>query len=216
MRLNYKKILATTVVSRFIYQSVCMYGRIFHLKIENESPWLRHLDNGGKILLCAWHQQFFPAIGYFKKYQRYAPHIMISSSRDGEIIANIAKQAGWDAIRGSSSRGGKKALRHLIHQLKKTRLAAHIVDGPRGPLGNVKPGAIRLAHLADAAIVPFYVFTDRAWVFNSWDRFFIPKPAATVFLRFGDMIKFEAPRNAGDFESQRQYLEKTMRPGLIP
>ncbi len=215
MRLNYKKVLAGPLASRLIYRSVCLYGHTFRLKVENEAPWIEHLNNGGKILLCAWHQQFFSAIGYFKNYRRYIPHIMISPSKDGEIIANVARQAGWHPIRGSSSREGKKALRDLICQLKETKLAAHIVDGPRGPIGQVKAGAIRLAHLTGAMVVPFYVFTDRAWTFNSWDRFFVPKPSATVFLRFGKMIKFDSANTKEGFESQRRYLERVMLPGLI-
>lgn len=203
------------MASRFIYRAVGLYGRTFRLKIENEAPWITHLNNGGKILLCAWHQQFFSAIGYFKKYRGYDPHIMISPSKDGEIIANVAKQAGWHPIRGSSSRDGKKALHNLIYKLKETKLAAHIVDGPRGPMGKVKAGTIRLAHMTDALIVPFYVFTERAWAFNSWDRFFIPKPSATVFLRFGDMVRFDTVHNSLDFESQRRHLEQIMLPGLM-
>jgi lysophospholipid acyltransferase (LPLAT)-like uncharacterized protein len=215
MRLNYKKVLASPVASQLIYRSVCLYGHTFRLKVENEAPWIEHLNNGGKILLCAWHQQFFSAIGYFKNYRGYSPHIMISPSKDGEIIANVAKQAGWHPIRGSSSRDGKKALRDLINKLKGTQLAAHIVDGPRGPIGRVKAGAIRLAHLTGAMVVPFYVFTERAWTFNSWDRFFIPKPSATVFLRFGDMVKFDIVHGDRDFEAQRRHLEQVMLPGLI-
>jgi lysophospholipid acyltransferase (LPLAT)-like uncharacterized protein len=213
-RFNVRKIVGNPLAARLIYRVVNLYGYTFRLKIENEAPWLNHLNNGGKVLLCAWHQQFFSAMGYFKKYRGYDPCIMISPSKDGEIVANVAKQAGWHSIRGSSSRDGKKALRNLISKLKETKLAAHIVDGPRGPIGNVKAGAIRLAHMTGAVVVPFYVWPERSWTFNSWDRFFIPKPSATVLLRFGEMITFEPAGNKTDFESQRKYLEKIMRPGL--
>jgi len=213
-RFNIRKILGNPLASRLIYRVVNLYGYTFRLKVENEAPWLNHLNNGGKVLLCAWHQQFFSAMGYFKKYQGYAPCIMISPSKDGEIVANVAKQAGWHPIRGSSSRDGRKALRGLVYTLKKTKLAAHIVDGPRGPIGKVKAGAIRMAHMAGAVIVPFYVFTEQSWTFNSWDRFFIPKPSAMVFLRFGEMIALEPTGDKTKFESQKRYLEEIMRPGL--
>lgn len=139
---------------------------------------------------------------------------MISPSRDGEIIAGVAKLAGWHPVRGSSSKQGRKALKAMVSHLKATHLAAMIVDGPRGPLGVVKAGAIRLAHLTGAVIVPFYISTDRAWTFNSWDRFFIPKPFTSVTLQFGEMLRFEATHTSDSFETQRQKLETIMQGGL--
>ena len=98
---------------------------------------------------------------------------------------------------------------------KKTRLAGHIVDGPRGPAGRVKSGAIRLAHAAEAVIVPFYVFAEKKWHFNSWDKFMLPKPFSKVTLRFGKMINFEKVKDEEDFEKQRKQLEEIMLPALI-
>jgi len=69
---------------------------------------------------------------------------------------------------------------------------AFIVDGPKGPSGIVKAGAIRLAHAADAVIVPFSVSAEKAWYFNSWDKFLLPKPFSKVFLRFEEIIKFDS------------------------
>ena len=73
-------------------------------------------------------------------------------------------------------------MKEVITYLKETGLAAHIMDGPRGPIGKVKAGAIQIALEADAVIVPFYVTANRAWYFNSWDKFFIPKPFTRVVL----------------------------------
>ena len=57
----------------------------------------------------------------------------------------------------------------MITHLKTHKFAAHILDGPQGPIGKVKPGAIKIAHKSGALIVPFYVVADNAWYFNSWD-----------------------------------------------
>ena len=102
----------------------------------------------------------------------------------------------------------------MILKLKETGLAGHIVDGPTGPAGVVKPGAIRLASAANADIVPFYASADRAWYFGSWDRFMLPKPFARVTLRFGDMISCPTPETEEDFEHQRISLEKVMLPSI--
>ncbi len=214
MRVNHKSILAQRPLSYAIFQIVCLYSRTFRLNVINEQQWHRYLEKGGKVLLCTWHQQFFSAIRHFRNYRKYQPHLMISPSRDGDIIAGVAKLAGWHPVRGSSSKQGREALKELVHHLRKTHLAAMIVDGPRGPMGVVKAGAVRLAHLTDAMIVPFYISTDKAWTFNSWDRFFIPKPFTSVTLQFGEMLRLEEAHTSESFEAQRQELETIMRTGL--
>lgn len=197
-----------------LYKLIRIYSWTFKVRVVNEKDWIEYLENGGKVLICVWHQQFFPAIRYFKKYERYNPGLMISRSKDGEIIARVAKMSGWHPVRGSSSRGGSEALHGMIDRLKTSRLSGHVVDGPRGPAGIVKPGVIRMAHATGAMIVPFYTYTDRAWYMNSWDKFVLPKPFAKVTLRFGEMIKFDPSENNEDFEKQRLHLEKIMRSEL--
>lgn len=191
-----------------------VYSRTLRLKIENEKQWMQYLEAGGTVLLCAWHQQFFTALRYFKKYNVFNPSVMISQSRDGEIISGVVNRLGWKPVRGSSSKGGKAALKKMITDLKASRLSAHIVDGPRGPAGEIKAGVIRMAQTTDAAIVPFYVTADKAWYFNSWDRFMLPKPFSKVVLSFDKMIKFDRVIDKNDFEDKRKQLEKKMLPAL--
>ena len=209
------RILTHPLFTWFLYHLIRLYCLTFRLTVVNESAWMAHLEDGGRILLCAWHQQFFSAIRHFRRYREYAPGIMISQSKDGEIIAGVARRSGWRPVRGSSSSGGRKAMRTVIRQLAETRLAGHIVDGPRGPAGIVKPGVIRMAQLTRSHIVPFFVSADRAWFFNSWDRFMLPKPFARVTLRFGDLIEMKRVKGEEAFEHQRRSLEQVMRPGLI-
>lgn len=210
MKTKLKKIITSRWLQLLLYYLIRLYSRTFRLTIENEEKWMTFFKNGGRVLLCTWHQQFFSAIRYFKNYQVYTPALMISQSIDGDIVAGVAELTGWYPVRGSSSKDGKQALVAMINRLKKTGLAAHVVDGPRGPIGKVKAGTIRLALAADAVIVPFYVTADRAWFFNSWDKFFIPKPYARVALRFDNMIDLSTPESEADFEAQRQKVEDIM------
>ena len=174
-----------------------------------------YLKNGGTVLLCVWHQQFFSGIRHSQNYKIYNPVVMISQSRDGEIVARMVKHIGWNAVRGSSSRGGMRALKCMISKLKETKLAVHIVDGPKGPSGKVKSGVIHLAHATDAAVVPVSVSAEKAWYFKSWDKFLLPKPFARVRLGFGKMIKFDRTKDKEIFEAQRKKLEDIMLPSLI-
>lgn len=199
----------------FLYRFIRTYSWTFRLRVENEQDWMSYHREGGAVLLCVWHQQFFAAIRHFKTYQALGPSLMISRSKDGEMIASVAERSGWKTVRGSSSKGGRQALGMMIKNLKEFRLAAHIIDGPRGPAGRVKAGAISLAHAADAMIVPIYTAADNAWYFKSWDKFMLPKPFAKVTLRFGKMIDFNTLNRETDFEAQRLELENTMLPALI-
>jgi len=212
---EYRYLILSRGVLPLVYHLIRLYSRTFRLTVENEAPWIEYFQQGGKVILCTWHQQFFAAMRPFRAYAAFHPCLMISKSRDGDIIAYVAQRHGWQTVRGSSSRSGKEALREIIEQVKQTRLAGHVLDGPRGPAGVVKAGIIGLAQATGAVIVPFYTSADRAWYFRSWDTFLLPKPFARVHLRFGAIIRFEAPASEVDFERQRAKLESILRPGLI-
>jgi len=214
MGFKFRDIIRTKQFHSFLYRFIRLYSSTLRIKVENEKEWLDYLHNGGRVLLCTWHQHFFSAIRHFQNYRDLKPSLMISKSDDGELIAGVAERSGWQIVRGSSSKGGKEALRKMVDRLRQNGLAGHIVDGPRGPAGQVKAGVIQLAHAADAVIIPFYTSADRAWYFNSWDSFFIPKPFARVIISFGAMIKLTPTKDLDTFESQRSHLERIMLPEL--
>ncbi len=211
---EYRYLLIDKIQGSF-YHLIRAYSWTFRLRIENDKPWLDYLKNGGRVLLCCWHQQFFSVIRHFKTYAIYHPSLMISQSKDGNIISGIAEKSGWHAVRGSSSRDGGRALREMISHLKHSGLAAHVVDGPRGPAGVIKAGVISLARATEAVVVPVYATSDRAWYFKSWDRFMLPKPFARVTLRFGEMLDLTSTGSDEDFEPHRALLQETMLPSLV-
>jgi lysophospholipid acyltransferase (LPLAT)-like uncharacterized protein len=211
---KFRTLATKKLTGDILYRLVRGYSAMFRLQVINEEPWLNYREQGGRVLLCVWHQQFFSAIRYFKKYEKYHPSLMISQSLDGEIIAGIANRTGWHTVRGSSSRNGSIALKEMTTRLKQYGLAGHILDGPRGPAGIVKPGIISLAHAADAVIVPVYIEAESVWYFNSWDKFMLPRPFSLVRLNFGKMINLPPLQEETDFEKQRLMLETMMRPYL--
>ena len=209
------KLLRSRYATRFLYLFVRVYSATFRLSVENEDEWRAYLASGGKVLLCTWHQQFFALIRHFSNYRDASPAIMISRSRDGELIAGVAELAGWHTARGSSSRGGRTAMREMIDRVKTHGLGAHILDGPTGPPGVVKKGAVKIAMASGAAIVPVYTVPTNHWHVNSWDRFIIPKPFSRVTIKFGPLRHFEENEDPGVFEQSRSRLENEMRPYLL-
>jgi lysophospholipid acyltransferase (LPLAT)-like uncharacterized protein len=108
---------------------------------------------------------------------------MTSTSTDGEIMNTALKLLGAKTSRGSSTRGGVSALKGLIRLSKAGRNCTFAVDGPRGPIHEVKPGVFELSRLTNANIYVCGVFCDRAWHFpKSWNKTYFPKPFAKIFV----------------------------------
>lgn len=209
-----KFIIYTRAFMLFAYYLVTIYSRTLNLRIIDQEKWETAYLEGKTILFSAWHQQFFAGIYYFRHFARRNPGIMISQSNDGELIAGIAEKTGWCPARGSSSRGGKTAMVHMIAHLKKYRIGAHILDGPTGPIGKVKPGIVKMAQKTNAVVTPVYIEPQNAWFFNSWDRFMLPKPFSKVTIRFGDGLQLPPTNTRKDFEQQQLMIESVMKPGL--
>jgi lysophospholipid acyltransferase (LPLAT)-like uncharacterized protein len=209
-----RNIAKTRPAGAVIYWIVRLYCLTLRLKIENEDEWFNYLEQGGRVLICGWHQQFFAGVSCFGKYRKYEPALMSSKSHDGQIAAGIAGRAGFHTVWGSSSNSARAALKGMIRRLRDYRLAAHILDGPQGPAGEVKLGAIAIARGASAVIVPGVVIADRAWYLHSWDRFMIPKPFSRVTVKYLPKIELPAAMDKAEFENQRKKLEDVMQPYL--
>ncbi len=215
MNKTMKRMFRSKGVVWFLYRLVRAYTCLLRIRVEGESPWQHHINQGGSVVLCVFHQQFFSLIRHFKRYEPFNPCIMISQSRDGDIIAPVARLTGWHVARGSSSRGGRDAMEEMIKRLETGCLGANLVDGPTGPVGKVKPGAIRMAQRSGAWLVPCVVIPTSAWFFRSWDRFFIPKPLSRVTIKYLPMETIDADATRDRFEQARRHVETAMAPYLL-
>jgi lysophospholipid acyltransferase (LPLAT)-like uncharacterized protein len=140
---------------------------------------------GAPVIYAVWHGRILllPLL-----YGHRAVCVLASRSRDGELVTRYIGRFGIEAVRGSSTRGGAAALRHLARWLKQGREVVVVPDGPRGPAEVVKPGIVGLARLSGAAIVPVAVGASSEWRLGSWDGFRVPRPFARCVARFGEPI----------------------------
>ena len=116
--------------------------------------------------------------------------MIVSRSRDGDPVAFLCEHLGHVAVRGSSKKrgvdkGGREAKDEMIERLKAGSPGAITVDGPSGPVFEVKPGVIEMARRAAVPIVPYVTIPARCWIFNSWDRFRLPKPFSKIHVYYG-------------------------------
>jgi lysophospholipid acyltransferase (LPLAT)-like uncharacterized protein len=114
--------------------------------------------------------------------------VLISESRDGEIITRITGRLGFGSVRGSSSRGGGRAVIRMGARGKAGYDLAITPDGPRGPRGRVSPGVAWVSARGELPIVPVGVSADRGFRARSWDRFLVPAPFARVWVVYGPAI----------------------------
>jgi lysophospholipid acyltransferase (LPLAT)-like uncharacterized protein len=146
-----------------------------------------------RVIFICWHEQSLYIAWLLRKM---GITVLVSQSRDGEYIANIMHALGFQTARGSSSRGGSQALRQLLKTLKKHGDTGIVVDGPRGPALECKPGVVTLAQLSGAPIIPLAAYSTRYRRVKSWDRTYVPLPFSTMTVHYGEPIFFQ--RNSGD------------------
>ncbi len=159
----------------------------------------------GPVILCHWHGDDLALLVPFASRRLT---MMVSRSRDGDLLSAIMARLGYSTVRGSTSRGGGQALRQMVRALRAGRDMGLTVDGPRGPREVVKPGVITLARLSGAPIFPAGVWADRKWVFKkTWHRTYLPKPGARIRFAFGEPILVPADATRERMEELRKEVE---------
>lgn len=181
--------LVLSLVSTLGYLAIRFIGPTlrFTVSIEDGGPPTEHFH---PAIYVFWHRCVFPATWFFR---RRNIAVMTSKSFDGEYIARIIEMFGFPAVRGSSSRGGVRALLGMHKILDKNASVAFTIDGPRGPRYVAKPGPVLLARNTGVPIMCFHIALEKAWVLKSWDRFMIPRPFSRAFVRLGSLM--HAPRD---------------------
>ncbi len=151
---------------------------------------LEHYDailaSGRQPIMAFWHGRILPATLFFRNR---AIVVMISRNFDGEWISRIIHRFGYGTARGSTSRGGMRALVQLRRDLAEGKPAGFAVDGPRGPARVAQPGAVFLAGATGHPILPFHFEASRYWTAGRWDQTQVPKPFARVALVVGAPIE---------------------------
>ena len=160
-------------------------ARTWRVREVGREAWRRVDAEGRPVALAFWHGQMLPLLVH---HRGRGAAVLISEHRDGEIIAQVVRAFGQRAVRGSTSRGGTRALLELAAELRRGNGIALTPDGPRGPRHSFAPGALVAAHRAGAPIVALVAHVDRAWRLKSWDRFEIPKPFARVTIAYSEPL----------------------------
>src|SRR5450759_4958981 len=166
-RTSRSKRIQAKLIAALGYRFVALLGSTLTWRTEG----LDHLDaitaGGRQPIMAFWHGRILPATYFFR---RRGIVVITSENFDGEWIAGIIERFGYGTARGSTSRGGLKALLQLVRDMEAGKPAGFTVDGPRGPARVAQPGAVWLAKATGNPVLPFHLEASAHWTMSSWDR----------------------------------------------
>ena len=199
-----------TLMARLMRKVVAPLVRIWFdtckVSIINEQIFREYASNDTPVVVGTWHRAAIYFLYFFGHFQ---PMIMVSQSKDGEILAQYTSAMGAIPARGSSSRGGKEALKQMRHHLNSGgKACATVLDGPRGPAYVAKKGMIVLAMQTGSPFIPAIWSANRTITLrNSWDKMILPLPWSRIFMAFGDPIHIPRETTGEELEYYRRLVQ---------
>lgn len=177
-----------------------------------------HMDaaiaEGSPVIPCYWHQMHIFCTRYMLDQVPRGLNVgfLISPSVSGEVPAAMARSWGASVVRGSPTRTGGQALRDMYLTVSKERVSPVItVDGPKGPAEVVKIGAVLLARLTRSPMIPMAYGASSAKLWNSWDRFMVPRPFSRVVIVVGEPLRVPDGTPIDELEPIRLELEQRLK-----
>ncbi len=174
---------------------VRLLGLTWRYRLQNRPVVDALRAEGSPILFALWHGELL-ALLWLHRRERMS--VLISQHADGEIIARIARSLGYETVRGSTSRGGVRAVLEIVQVLDSRREVAITPDGPRGPRHEFASGTLAIAQRSGAPVICVRAQASRDWHLRTWDRFVIPKPFARITVAYSDpeVIRAATARDA--------------------
>jgi lipopolysaccharide heptosyltransferase II len=190
-----------TVLSYIGWFLINAIGKTLRITEINNKDWEKE-----KVVYAFWHgEQFIP----FYVHRNQGAVLMSSLSRDGEIQTGILLRCGYNVVRGSSSKGAERALVETIRMVKKGFSAAFAVDGPRGPIYEVKPGIVYLAQKTGKPMICVSAAAKKFFVFKkAWDKYQLPQPFAKAVIAYSKPFYIAKEDN---LEEKTKEIQNTLK-----
>ena len=182
-------------------------GKLTRIEYRRREHYERLRANRQPFIYSIWHGKIMIPIFAHRNEGICG---MVSEHNDGEMIAQTLHRLGYTTVRGSSTRGGKRAMLAMIRALQHGGVGAIMPDGPRGPRHVFKAGLLAIAQKSQAAILPMTFASTRAWRFKSWDQFTLPKPFSKTIALYGEPIFIPREMDEAAFEMKRREVEQIM------
>ena len=181
-------------------------GKTLRIRVHGRKNYIRVAREKG-FIYALWHGKLLLPL-YSERGKGIK--VLVSEHRDGELVAQILLRYGYKVIRGSTTRGGRKAMIELLKSSKSGGNFAFTPDGPRGPKGIVQPGVIFLARKTGFPILPITGSSKWKIELGSWDRFLIPIPFSKASVVFGSPIYLKGNLNGEESSKIRDVLQEDL------
>ncbi len=179
------RFMREVLLPNLAYLIIKILSSSLNIKYINREKVEESIKAGDKIIFAFWHQRQFFLVN---PHSGFRLALMTSLSKDGELQTAILSKFGYRCIRGSSSKGGVSALKAMVRIVREGYNVALAVDGPKGPIYEVKDGILFLAKMTKAVIIPVSA-SSKSFVFKkAWDRYMLPIPFSKAVIIYGEPI----------------------------
>lgn len=202
-----RKQLLVYIATKISWLLVLAFGQMARIRVKHINYWHKVRKEACGFIYLVWHGKMLLPIYVHRRQNILA---MVSEHGDGEVIAQAIVRLGYRTVRGSSTRGGGKAFRSMLRQLRNGAQCTILPDGPQGPRHELKMGAILLAQLSGAYLLPVTFAVQKPITLNSWDRFTLWWPLSKGTILYGKPIKIPRALSRDELEEQRQYVERCL------
>lgn len=172
-------------LSAMIYSATYLLYRTLKVQTVYHPDYQKTKQYLGAI----WHGKMFLPI-FTARHHQTKMAMLVSPSKDGDVICELLNKMGYETIRGSSRKNNVASLAEMLRKLKAGYSIGIVVDGPLGPLHQVKPGIVHMAQKLEVEIIPVGTAFKNKWIFHkAWDRFELPKPFSQAVFYAGKPLK---------------------------
>jgi lysophospholipid acyltransferase (LPLAT)-like uncharacterized protein len=162
---------------------------------------------GKNYVMVFWHGKMLLP-WYLNRRKRHVA--LVSQSKDGELLAKLLENWGYEVVRGSSSKGGSVVLRMMIDYANNGRTIALTPDGPRGPIYKMKAGAVITAQRSKVPVVLVGIGIKRKKILKSWDKFEIPAFFSKTKVVYSNPIYFDNNMEYNETSDRIAFCEKKL------
>lgn len=202
-----KQRLSLAIVPKLLSWIMRLWFGTCRITAHNDDDLLPVERGEDNVIASFWHYSIIFIIYYLR---RYPATVMVSASGDGEYIARLAKEFGYDCVRGSRNNQGVVALKGMLRAVLAGSSGAVVADGSQGPARVLQPGALLIASRTGKPIVPVVWSASSYFTIHSWDITAVPKPFSKIDVYFGDPVYLPRKMSSDELEQQRSMLEDNL------
>lgn len=199
--------IAPGIISFFGSIFIRLIGLTWRVKWEGTGNLEKARELSGNLVFSFLHSRML-VLSYTHRGRNV--QVLTSEHYDGDLMGRTIKRLHFGHLKGSSTRGGAKALRQLVAVLKKGFDVGLTVDGPKGPRGIVQQGAVEISRMTGCVIIPISNTAEKRYLFNSWDRFQLPLPFSRVIVSYGIPVVVKTDADTAEREKARELLQKRL------